>query len=365
MSDIPTLQFPGRLVMEEGGKTSLTIYYAGETYTADDTHPIWEQIIEGAFDGDESIFDLFNIGLAVGKRLSLSSRVSYANGYLFLDDDLVADGLAKHVVRMVMAEEDVAPWVALLENIQQNPSVNSRGQLFNYIDRNQITITREGELVLYKYVYRNHDEEFKSVSDPEKVAAYRSGNAGPAIVNGVPHRSGCVPQDIGDVVSMPRSEVTDDPDIACSSGLHVGAWAYIQGYECKLEIHVHPRDVVSVPSDSQERKVRVCKYRIIGEVGQEYTEPVLPEVQFEAEHSTDPEPLETPTDPTVSDSGASDPIGGIESHPALKHPSKKEFEIAKLTARAQKKGLVKFATERNGWTQVGDDPTNRMSWSKS
>ena len=61
---------------------------------------------------------------------------------------------------------------------------------------------------------------------------------------------------------MPRGEVQHDPESGCSTGLHVGTYAYAQGYAraALLTVHVNPRDVVSVPTDCDAEKMRVCRY---------------------------------------------------------------------------------------------------------
>jgi hypothetical protein len=53
----------------------------------------------------------------------------------------------------------------------------------------------------------------------------------------------------------------------CSVGLHVGTYDYASNFTLNvLEVHVNPRDVVSVPTDSNWAKVRCCRYVVIKEV---------------------------------------------------------------------------------------------------
>jgi hypothetical protein len=399
---------------EEGGGASLTVYYGGRTYVANEEHPCWPLLVEKTLAGDTSVVDLFDIGQAVGKRLALSDRVAYAKGYLFLDGDRISDGLANHIVRMVQeGEEDVQPFVLLLENILQNPSANSRDQLYRYIDKHNITITPDGQLVLYKYVFRN---EPNNADTP----AYRSGNSGPALINGEPHKDGWVPQDLGDVIAMPRSDVQDNPGVACASGLHVGAWSYVgSSGDVRLEIRVHPRDVVSVPRDENERKVRVCRYKIIREVTLPYDEAVLhdeePEPtlfvpiaepvpddgyeEYDVDYDEYEEDVLDPTDaggtsasdeedsedPTVATSSASDPSGGgLGSTPGsgtgdaaplgasdasggagstTRQPTKAEWNTMRMRAKGRRQNFVKYAERVGKWTQRPDtEGDKREDW---
>ena len=69
---------------------------------------------------------------------------------------------------------------------------------------------------------------------------------------------------MGDPVTMPREECDSDPDVTCSSGLHVGSMAYVHdfghGDSVVLEVLVSPRNVVAVPTDYDNTKMRTCEY---------------------------------------------------------------------------------------------------------
>jgi hypothetical protein len=65
---------------------------------------------------------------------------------------------------------------------------------------------------------------------------------------------------------MPRSLVDPDRDTACSVGLHVGNFSYASGFAQKLlTVAVNPRDVVAVPSDSGDQKIRTHRFTVLGE----------------------------------------------------------------------------------------------------
>lgn len=78
---------------------------------------------------------------------------------------------------------------------------------------------------------------------------------------------------------MPRSQVTADSGIGCSAGLHVGTWDYavtFLGHDTPvLAVLVSPRDVVSVPTDCDAQKMRVCRYQVLREATRPYWEPVI------------------------------------------------------------------------------------------
>lgn len=69
---------------------------------------------------------------------------------------------------------------------------------------------------------------------------------------------------IGIPIEMKRDEVERNKEVTCSSGLHVCSKSYLPYYaggsdilvECKVDV----RDIVSIPSDYNNAKIRCCKY---------------------------------------------------------------------------------------------------------
>lgn len=73
-----------------------------------------------------------------------------------------------------------------------------------------------------------------------------------------------VPNDLGNIVEMPRWMVDNNRNVTCSQGLHVGAWDYVRCFsgDTILKVRVHPRDVVSVPTDYNDMKMRSSRYEV-------------------------------------------------------------------------------------------------------
>jgi hypothetical protein len=58
--------------------------------------------------------------------------------------------------------------------------------------------------------------------------------------------------------------------VACSAGLHVGTYDYALRFtRFVIEVLVDPRDVVSVPTDCNDQKMRTCKYLVMDHVTEE------------------------------------------------------------------------------------------------
>ena len=68
----------------------------------------------------------------------------------------------------------------------------------------------------------------------------------------------------GTPITMPREDCDSDPERTCSRGLHVGSMEYVHdfgyGDGVILEVLVSPRNVVAVPNDYNNTKMRTCEY---------------------------------------------------------------------------------------------------------
>lgn len=308
--------------IHKDGKANITVYANGEIFTADDTHPAWNDILAAVQEGDESAnwAEIFSLRAAITARFEkLSERVAVAGESIYFDAEPVDDSLATQTLKVYREGGDFQGLVNFMENIAANPEPHSREQLFDWLRNHNFTITPEGNIVGYKGVKSDGEGGFQSTT------------AGRAYVNGELH-VGQIPNAIGDEVEMPRGDVDHDPHSACSSGLHVGTHSYAQRYGYNgavLEVHVNPRDVVSVPTDGRGAKIRVCRYRVVDlnkeEIQQAMTEKTAP----------------------VQDN--------------MVTPGKPRFEELAATAKKQKKGFQKVA-EKKGWVLVGADPTNRKDW---
>ncbi len=251
------------LIRNEDGESNIVVFISGEApQVAHESHPNFEAILLGATQGDESILSLFDVAKTVGEKFQrLSERVTTQHGKLFLDGVEVNNTLTEQVLRFLdEGVEDWQPLVNFFENVQANPNEHSREQLFNWLSQRDFTITRDGLIVGYKGV----TSDLKSI------------HSGRAIVDGV-EVTGQIPNAIGSIIEMPRDQVQWDPSIGCHTGLHVGTYDYASnfGRGALLEVHVNPRDVVSVPTDCDWAKVRCCRYTVVDTIDQPYTTPVL------------------------------------------------------------------------------------------
>ncbi len=256
------------LIRNEDGDEAVAVFLPGRApLAAHESHPYFEQIVAGARVGDESIIDLFDLAQAASQKFTaLSDRVSVSGGKLYIDGDEADESITRQVVRFIEAGlDDWMPLVAFIENVLSNPNEHSREMLYDWLGaQGDFTIDPDGYIVGYK-----------GVRPTDNPGVFTSISSGKAIVNGTVE-SGRIPQTVGDVVEMPRSEVQHDPSVGCHTGLHVGTFDYANGFAqgALLLVRVNPRDVVSVPTDCGAAKMRTCRYEVVGVVPQYVSAPM-------------------------------------------------------------------------------------------
>jgi hypothetical protein len=228
---------------------------------ADSRHPHFSAIVDAIKAGDTSVFDLFDVGTGVAKRFEqITDRVSYDGRQILFDGDPIHNALADQVQRALEAgEQSYLPLAKFWEKLASNPNEHSKTQAYDWLAAHKFQITEDGDVVGYKGVHTSGSGEYIS------TWASQVPSTPSAFVDGVPVPPlSKVPNRLGTVVTLPRSEVKHDPNVACSRGLHVSTHSYAESYVrgTVLEVHVNPRDIVSVPKDGRGEKVRVCRYKI-------------------------------------------------------------------------------------------------------
>lgn len=244
------------------GVESLTIVTDdGSVLSFDSNHPNFSKVKTKVLDNqDYSDLDaLLNPGKDIVNKFSkLSTELSIRGGKLFYEGEKLNDVLADKIVRLHESGEDYKPFVLFKEKLQTNPNAHSVEHLYRWLEASDFVIDRDGDIIGYKGVR----------SDNTSV------HAGSVIRNGEPF-DGHVLNKPGDVIEMDRNLVTFDPALGCSYGLHVGTWEYASTWSDKvLKVKVNPKYVVSVPTDCNDQKMRVCRYTVLEEInspiGSEY-----------------------------------------------------------------------------------------------
>lgn len=177
-------------------------------------------------------------------------KFKYRDDKLFFEDTEVNGSIATRIVEMIRKGDNPTALLNFWTRLQNNPSYRSVTQLWSFLTNKNIPLTRTGFILAYKSVRRDYKD----------------------------HHSGTLTNTVGTRLKMPRNQISDDPQVPCHEGLHVGALAYASDFVSGSRIiicKIDPADVVCVPYDSSQQKMRVCEYLVVGEHGGELPSTVL------------------------------------------------------------------------------------------
>lgn len=211
----------------------------------------------------EQALNLFDVRKAVVDAYeSLSERIKVGNDdRVYFDGDRLPEVIENIIIRSLNEKNGGhVSVVNFIEKVYSNVSDHVREHLFNWLMQEDFSITTNGDIVAYKGLNR----DFGSIS------------RGPAIVDGVPV-NGSVPNLPGSVIEIKRSDVVDNPRVGCAFGLHAGTYGYASDFArgALVEVHINPRDVVSVPTDCSSQKMRVSRYRVVQEITGKYNQSIV------------------------------------------------------------------------------------------
>jgi hypothetical protein len=228
-------------------------------------------IAEGRAEGD--IEQLMDITKALDAYLGNSVEIK--DGSVIHRGEVVDERIAKRILAFMEESLPVEPMTRFLENLYNNPSHNSRAQLYRFLEHKNMPVTEDGCFLAYKSVDQNYKD----------------------------HHTGKFSNRVGQVLSIARRSVDDNPENGCSYGFHAGSLEYASnfggGNRRVVIVKINPEDVVSVPNDCEFQKLRTAKYEVVAD----YTGP-LPETYAESYDSTEDDIYEeddVETDETNSD----------------------------------------------------------------
>lgn len=162
------------------------------------------------------------------------------------------------------------PLMKLLQHIYMNKWNGGVDGILAFLENKCLPITEDGYFIGYKSVRPNYKDWYTGQYD----------------------------NSVGKTVR--EHDVDTSTAVECSNGLHVGNFKYASTFNTNghlMLVKVNPKDVVSVPIDAQQGKIRVCEYTVIGEV--DYKGNPLPNTLYKKDGS----PLRTRVKSTSKDLG--------------------------------------------------------------
>ncbi|BBC78343.1 RIIB lysis inhibitor [Escherichia phage EcS1] len=217
----------------------ISISQGRETWNADKDHPNFKQALQKLVDGDiQAALDLINVERAV--KAFVKGNVKIEDGELTYKDLAIDSGLTKRILTLMEEGKEFTFLLPFLENLMLNPSRKAVYRLYDFLEANDIQITADGYFIAWKKVAEDYKDIYTGKMDNSP----------------------------GKTLSVPRNQVDEDDNRTCSHGLHVCSKSYLGSYGgCAnnkvVSVKVHPRDVVSIPIDYHNAKMRTTGYLVL------------------------------------------------------------------------------------------------------
>jgi hypothetical protein len=223
--------------------------YGDKNYVIGTDHPNHAKIKDALRNGNyDDIPVLADIPKVIEKTAATvpNSGVEVKDGQIFYKGEVCHNAVSERILEWVREGFPFGGLVKFLENLMQNTSKKSLDNLYRFLEVNRQPITEDGYFIAYKRVRDDYKDFY----------------------------SGKFDNSVGQTVEMPRNEVEDDPNWTCSHGLHVANLDYAKkhyhsGQGRLIVVKVNPADVVSVPTDYNSSKMRVCKYVVLQDLTDE------------------------------------------------------------------------------------------------
>jgi hypothetical protein len=176
-------------------------------------------------------------------RLS-GGRIEVRDEAVFINGEESHGFAANRLLEMVRDGYDAEPLANFLTKIEQNPSFQTRQDLYEFLEYGGLALYPDGDFTAYKYVR----EDYFDV------------------------HSGTVLHALHTTVSMDRRDCDDNRNNTCSRGLHFCSYEYLPNYTRGrriLQLKINPANVVAIPNDYRNTKGRACEYFVYSELTQE------------------------------------------------------------------------------------------------
>lgn len=220
------------------GDTLTVVFNNGESHTIRKDHTNFNSVLQAIRDESwDLIPDLMSPKAAV-KSFS-HGHFEVVDGEVRIDGEAVPELLQNKILEYMENGLPYEPIVNFWVNLNENPSFRAVTQLYGFLLKYNHALTEDGCFIAYKKVRENFTD----------------------------CRTGTISNEVGMLVSIPRNKVDENPEVTCSHGLHVACYEYANtfygGGGYLLMVKVNPKDVVAIPVDCNEGKIRVCEYEVL------------------------------------------------------------------------------------------------------
>ena len=227
---------------------SLTIVVDGKALTMESSNPSFNEakklLSQEKYD---ELPDLFDTPKAVERFAEGNIKVS--DGEVSYKGEVIHNHVVGRILDFMRQGLPYKPLTRFVEKLMENPSRRAVNELYAFLEHKNMPLTPDGNFLAYKGVRSDFTD----------------------------WHSGQFTNKVGDVNEMPRRNVCDNANIGCSDGFHAGSLDYARQYGNGghlMVVEIDPADVVSVPLDCDQQKLRTSKYKVVSLFEKKLEEPM-------------------------------------------------------------------------------------------
>lgn len=223
-------------------KTQLTLFLTSGPKVINNTHPNFQRIKNKILNNtftleDDSLFDLSMT------KATKSGVFKVNRSGVFFRDQKVENTVCNRIVENLMDGYPIDSLIKFLDKLLQNPFPEVVKNLYTYLEKYNLAINEDGDIVGIKSIHPNYTSIFK-----------------PSFV---------YPQT--GYVSEPIHLLQKDPGAPCGPGLYFGFEDFVFGWgkedSVVITVIVNPAHIIGIPADCGYQKMRAHTLYVAGRLG--------------------------------------------------------------------------------------------------
>lgn len=225
---------------------NICIVLNSKAYTVPRTSSNFNAIVDAIDRGDEVA--LHNL-LDPKQSISTASegRLEFDGHNLMFEGEVLHHSIVDRLHFLWANGLPYRPLLRFMDRLLMNPSHRAVNELYRFLENTDLPITNDGHFLAYKKVRSDFTDIYTGKFD----------------------------NSVGAKPKVRRNEVDEDPNRTCSNGLHVCSRSYLPCFgfgtgNKVVVVKVDPADVVAVPIDYNNAKMRVCQYEVVRDITDEY-----------------------------------------------------------------------------------------------
>lgn len=225
---------------------NVSVVLDGKPYVISSSVGHFPQVLDAINENDaDALYNLLQPKLNIS--VATEGRISYDGRDLMFNGERIHNAISDRLNFLWSRGLKYQPLLKFLDNLMDNPSFRAVNETYGFLEACNLPITDDGHFLAYKMVRHDYSDIYTGTMD----------------------------NSVGKVVEVPRNKVDEDSNRTCSYGLHCCSKEYLfsgygswnsGGVDRILIVKVNPRDVVAVPSDYNNSKMRVSRYEVVGEL---------------------------------------------------------------------------------------------------